>query len=1294
MADGYISQIKTPDNKVYLLKDSESVRRDSELLTTNPFAPASLRGPYISKIDNAFYAADRRWSVTGTNISNINGLFDGNYESQSTITAGNTAVISIDFDPNHNNSAYFPGYPYGYILVSFYYTHGPANVSGRVYCNYNAHGIGWHSISFSPISDNTNGAIVYKSEHQGSYNISQLEITITADPSSNTSVTQIEMHLDRPSSNRTPFLSKYSDETLYYNLTAPKFIGALQGNADTATKFSSTRKIELTGAVTGSATTDGSNGWTISTSVNHNHDSTYSYRHLTDYDFTDTQPLSKYVTFDKSKPVGAPKEEWYNGFISSHSNYHASYIINGHTHQDEWYVGHGIWREANTPHAPAPTWYLLAHSGNVGTGDNNGQVKIAGQNVSVKGLKALAYKDSLAASDIPDIGDMYLKLSGGTMTGDIKGNASVALGTTTNPFHHIVLGGAVSNTLTADSTNPRITFQESNNGTQPVHLIYSDYDSYRSPAGLKIIGGTSASPAWLEVEGNIYAAAFKGNADTATTATYAANAANTQSNYGAKSFIVEGDADTYYPVIISGYTSHGAWTLLNISRDYAEQAPDTWNTSTHKGGLVLTILSNGDSAWGGNHQIGINKLNTILDLSQQYSTMVADMQVTNFGLVIWLRGGSAIYWITSNGGRSVTVTPKYEEYTANSNTIAPCTDINTARLNSFRWNNLWTIQNATNATTATRLNYNTTVSTKSGLQYTVGQLTIGTANGNAKEGSNNSPTLWSYPIGGTDATSSIANIQNLRLYWGSDGKFFRDIFISPNNSKIYHRTVINGTAGDWHTILDSNNTTAGTNANASLNWSSTYTLAKINGTDIKITTMAKPSYDFTDLTAHPTTLSGYGITDANIASGVITLGSNTITPVTSVNGHTGSSVDVTAADLGLSNAMHFIGVVANDSTNTPSDGSNSVPTITGLSSYTPAAGDVVIDKDNLREYVWSNGAWILLGFTTSSIFNSDSIDASSSDEPTWISNIQQATDGKISVQRQTIGTLGIGHGGTGKSEWTQWGIVYASATNTLAQVTAGASTNINQPLISGGAAAPEWYAGLTLTGNGTQESPYDATFNNTVTITGATTLSSTLSVAGSSTLTGKVGIGASPDNNYQLYVNGNSQFNGNLIPTITNNNADKTLGSSDNRWAKLYIGNADNHGDAYTPVYWNDGAPTTVVPVQYCEFTIKGSQSQSGVMLTHEAFTENSYVLQIVVTSGESNLNSPIRWASYSSGELALFCLTPPSGDVSGYILVSRGDSITPESEDFTGVPRPPVDPPTPPPVDPPSPPTPEPEGE
>ena len=42
----------------------------------------------------------------------------------------------------------------------------------------------------------------------------------------------------------------------------------------------------------------------------------------------------------------------------------------------------------------------------------------------------------------------------------------------------------------------------------------------------------------------------------------------------------------------------------------------------------------------------------------------------------------------------------------------------------------------------------------------------------------------------------------------------------------------------------------------------------------------KPSYNFSDIGNKPTTLSGYGITDAKISNDTITLGSNTITPVT------------------------------------------------------------------------------------------------------------------------------------------------------------------------------------------------------------------------------------------------------------------------------------------------------------------------------------------------------------------------------------------------------------------------------
>lgn len=42
----------------------------------------------------------------------------------------------------------------------------------------------------------------------------------------------------------------------------------------------------------------------------------------------------------------------------------------------------------------------------------------------------------------------------------------------------------------------------------------------------------------------------------------------------------------------------------------------------------------------------------------------------------------------------------------------------------------------------------------------------------------------------------------------------------------------------------------------------------------------KPSYNFSEIGSKPTTIDGYGITDAKIESGTITLGSNTITPLT------------------------------------------------------------------------------------------------------------------------------------------------------------------------------------------------------------------------------------------------------------------------------------------------------------------------------------------------------------------------------------------------------------------------------
>lgn len=165
------------------------------------------------------------------------------------------------------------------------------------------------------------------------------------------------------------------------------------------------------------------------------------------------------------------------------------------------------------------SWYDLLSSGNYTsyTVTKTGSGASGTWAIDISGNAATATKATQDGSG-NTITSTYLKKAGDTMTGNLLGNSTATLGSTAAPFHQLVLGGTTTATMTADSTNPRITFCE-NTGTQPVHLVYTDYDNYRSPAGLKIVGGTSATPAWLEVEGTVYAAAFNGNATSATKAT-------------------------------------------------------------------------------------------------------------------------------------------------------------------------------------------------------------------------------------------------------------------------------------------------------------------------------------------------------------------------------------------------------------------------------------------------------------------------------------------------------------------------------------------------------------------------------------------------------------------------------------------------------------------------------------------------------------------------------------------------------------------------------------------------------
>lgn len=87
------------------------------------------------------------------------------------------------------------------------------------------------------------------------------------------------------------------------------------------------------------------------------------------------------------------------------------------------------------------------------------------------------------------------------------------------------------------------------------------------------------------------------------------------------------------------------------------------------------------------------------------------------------------------------------------------------------------------------------------LVYSVGQQSIGTAEGNAYAGSSSDYNLLSFPTEGTVYGDTYANIMNLRLTWDKT-THWHDIFVSPNFRYLWHRNVKPGMAGEWCRIVD------------------------------------------------------------------------------------------------------------------------------------------------------------------------------------------------------------------------------------------------------------------------------------------------------------------------------------------------------------------------------------------------------------------------------------------------------------------------------------------------------------
>ena len=71
---------------------------------------------------------------------------------------------------------------------------------------------------------------------------------------------------------------------------------------------------------------------------------------------------------------------------------------------------------------------------------------------------------------------------------------------------HVVIKGSTSNVMTYDGNVHGALCFENSDSSQNVRFIFTDYDSYRQPAGIKLIGNQGGE--WFEVDGSIYGSGF------------------------------------------------------------------------------------------------------------------------------------------------------------------------------------------------------------------------------------------------------------------------------------------------------------------------------------------------------------------------------------------------------------------------------------------------------------------------------------------------------------------------------------------------------------------------------------------------------------------------------------------------------------------------------------------------------------------------------------------------------------------------------------------------------------------
>lgn len=839
---------------------------------------------------------------------------------------------------------------YGQILMS-------TNTAPGIYYR-NANGltssIGWIKLLDSNNSSVSGGGNAWGSSITVKINGTSKTLTIPGNPNTDYRVTQSET----TTANYRPLILGYTNVSTagsgmtgsvtnqvylsnkFYvqpntgNLYATTFVGALSGNASTASKWATARKITLTGSITGEVSIDGSKNVTLATTTNHTH----SY-------------------------AGSPSA----GGAANSAN-----VLNSNSRMDYGWNGLNYFNAsltagcvAKTNDSPTSAWWHIMRFNHA---NNNGYytdlaIPFEKNSLYWKCIRngSLANTTWVKVLDSLNYNEYAPTKTGGGASGtwgiSISGNAATAttLQTTRTLWGQSFNGSAnVSGNM---SNVGQITFSalSGTNGRALLYQQMADNDFFRI-----YVGGTASDAGYAEIAtadgGNepIYVRQYTGTFSTLKrTLTLLDTKGNTTFPGTASSsgFIKSGSNNDYILLgggghkaisdfSTSGHTHDGRYMRVYLESDVAPTSTNGyWSAMTTQSGIsgdwwhIIHTAWNDAASWRSELALPTQGRNGVRYRSDSnggsgwtFGSWVKLLDENNWSNYCAAKSHIHSYLPLSGGTLTGALTIKNNSWnnililnrTSASGTWGPSIifqyDGTTNGTLTMTSNQLYIGDNGSNrhkawhegndgsgsGLDADKIDgYHASSFALSGHTHSYLPLAGGTMTGQIQKAGVSSnwingrknAMIRMNSIDGYSAFASIkttngsweigtynysSHLENLIFSYCADTDFNN----GTNNIKTQIRFYNNGTIG---ASITGNAATANKWAAArtlTLSGSVTGSVSIDGSGNVTLATTTNHTHTFASLTSKPTTISGYGITDAKIANGVITLGTTTIKPLT------------------------------------------------------------------------------------------------------------------------------------------------------------------------------------------------------------------------------------------------------------------------------------------------------------------------------------------------------------------------------------------------------------------------------